>query len=148
MRRIGALQSQLRPGGTPAAAAEQRDVAEAAAESMNLLSDAQVKEFITEGFLALPITELGSDFHKNLYGKSKDAFARLAEEQRDPRPYAGRRPPGSARALRNKCPVHSPAVFRRRLLQVGHRWRARREEHIEVFARDFQTCVATTELGG
>ena len=65
-----------------------------------------------------------------------------------PHPYAGRRPPGSARALRNKCPVHSPAVLRRRLLQVGHRWRARREEHIEVFARDFQTCVATTELGG
>jgi hypothetical protein len=92
MRRIGALQSQLRPVGTPAAAAEQRDVAEAAAESMNLLSDAQVKEFITEGFLALPITELGSDFHKNLYDKSKDAFARLAEEQRDPRLAFGELP--------------------------------------------------------
>jgi hypothetical protein len=59
---------------------------------MNLLSDAQVKEFITEGFLALPITELGSDFHKNLYDKSKDAFARLAEEQRDPRLAFGELP--------------------------------------------------------
>lgn len=36
-------------------------------EDIKLLSDAQVQQFIVDGFLVLPLDELGDDFHRDVY---------------------------------------------------------------------------------
>ena len=78
MRRLGALQSQIAAGS--------------AAEPA-LLSDAQVKQFVVDGFIALPIRELGSSFHRRVYDKSKAAFARIgAQGHHDARVVFGELP--------------------------------------------------------
>ena len=56
-----------------------------ASAEQTLLCDAAVKSFLVDGFLALPLKELGSDFHKSMYEKSKARFAELQEARLDPR---------------------------------------------------------------
>ena len=85
MRRIQAMKSQIRNPDT-------RNAGGAAADAPILLTDAQVKKFIVHGFLALPIKELGSAFHKSIYDKTKDAFGRFTEEKQDPRLVFGELP--------------------------------------------------------
>ena len=60
-----------------APAAAERPYAElgsTSSEPLKLLTDAQMHEFIGQGFLTLGLDDLGAEFHEHLYGRAKEEF--------------------------------------------------------------------------
>ena len=60
-----------------APAAAERPYAElgpASSEPPKLLTDAQMHEFIGQGFLTLGLDDLGAEFHAHLYARAKEEF--------------------------------------------------------------------------
>jgi hypothetical protein len=91
MQRLRNLRSHVSPPEQPHVVPTTR-AAQRSNASPKLLTDEQLKSFIVDGFLTLRLTELGSDFHQQMYEQSKDAFGRLNSEGRDARLVYGELP--------------------------------------------------------
>ena len=80
-RRLGAIQRALEPvNRRPRPAMSSSDVGSGPPK---LLTDTQVKDFIKDGMLLLPIEELPTSFHEGIYHKCAETWARAADEPRD-----------------------------------------------------------------
>ena len=79
--RLGAIQRALQPvNRRPRPAMSSSDVGSGPPK---LLTDTQVKDFIKDGMLLLPIEELPTSFHEGIYHKCAETWARAADEPRD-----------------------------------------------------------------
>ena len=72
MRRLRSLSSHLRPDDGPpqranASGAPPPDVLRAAVDRK--FSDAQMKQFLTQGYMVIPIKDVEPDFHETIYQK-------------------------------------------------------------------------------
>ena len=77
MRRLRSLSSHLRPGDGPpqranASGAPPPDVLRAAVDRK--FSDAQMKQFLTQGYMVIPIKDVEPDFHETIYQKAKTLY--------------------------------------------------------------------------
>ena len=79
MRRLRSLSSHLRPDdppqraiASPASGAPPPDVLRAAADRK--FSDAQMKQFLTQGYMVIPIKDVEPDFHETIYQKCGALF--------------------------------------------------------------------------
>ena len=79
MRRLRSLSSHLRPDdppqraiSSPVSGAPPPDVLRAAADRK--FSDAQMKQFLTQGYMVIPIKDVEPDFHETIYQKAKTLY--------------------------------------------------------------------------
>ena len=77
MRRLRSLSSHLRPDDGPpqranASGAPPPDVLRAAVDRK--FSDAQMKQFLTQGYMVIPIKDVEPDFHETIYQKAKTLY--------------------------------------------------------------------------
>ena len=86
-RRLGAIQRALEPVNRrrrprPAMTSSMRSF-DVGSDPPKLLTDTQIKDFIKDGMLLLPIEELPTSFHEGIYHKCAETWARAADEPRD-----------------------------------------------------------------
>ena len=96
MRRLRSLSSHLRPDDGPpqranASGAPPPDVLRGAVDRK--FSDAQMKQFLTQGYMVIPIKDVEPDFHETIYQKAKTLYR--AEDGR----YRGQPLPFDLRSL-------------------------------------------------
>jgi hypothetical protein len=73
-RRLAALAQHVASAPAAAAARPYAALGALANEPLNLLNDAQMQEFIGQGFLTLGLDDLGPNFHEYIYERAKAEF--------------------------------------------------------------------------